>query len=116
MITYLLKRLLSVIPVMGVVAVLVFSLLYLAPGDPAALLAGETASESEIAEMSRKLGLDQPFLPRFASWLWAVLHGDLGNSIYSGVLPSCLTPAYRLSRRHEIAEHFPSFEGVSFSA
>lgn len=84
MLTYLLKRLLSAIPVMGVVAVLVFGLLYLAPGDPAALLVGETASAAEIAEVRRKLGLDEPFLPRFASWLWAVLHGDLGNSIYSG--------------------------------
>lgn len=84
MLIYLFKRLLSAIPVMGVVAVLVFGLLYLAPGAPAALLIGETATEAEIAEVRRKLGLDQPFLPRFVSWLQALLHGDLGSSIYSG--------------------------------
>lgn len=85
MLFYLIKRLLSAIPVMGVVALLVFGLLYLAPGDPAALLVGETATAAEIAEVRHKLGLDQPFVPRFVGWLWALLHGDLGKSIYSGV-------------------------------
>lgn len=84
MLTYLLKRILSAIPVMGVVAIVVFSLLYFAPGDPAALLIGDTATEAEIAVLRQKLGLDQPFFPRFAGWLWALLHGDLGTSIFSG--------------------------------
>lgn len=84
MLTYPLKRILSAIPVMGVVAIVVFSLLYFAPGDPAALLIGDTATEAEIADLRRKLGLDQPFFPRFAGWLWALLQGDLGHSIFSG--------------------------------
>lgn len=81
---FLLRRILTAIPVMTVVAFLVFGLLYLAPGDPAALLAGEQASAQEVAEIRRSLGIDQPFLPRFLNWAWALLHGDFGRSIYSG--------------------------------
>lgn len=60
MLTYLLKRILSAIPVMGVVAIVVFSLLYFAPGDPAALLIGDTATEAEIAVLRRSSGSTSP--------------------------------------------------------
>lgn len=83
MLAYILRRLAATVPVMGVVAVAVFSLLYIAPGDPAAMIAGDLATADDIARIHRQLGLDQPFLVRFGSWLWGVLHGDLGTSIVS---------------------------------
>lgn len=76
-------RLLATIPVMGVVAVLVFLLLRLAPGDPAAILAGDIATPEQIAAIRARLGLDQPILVQFGEWLWRLLRGDLGTSIIS---------------------------------
>jgi peptide/nickel transport system permease protein len=85
MFAYLVRRLLATIPVMGVVALFVFSLLYIAPGDPAAVIAGDFATPEQIAAIHQKLGLDEPFLVRFGHWLWAVLHGDLGISIFTNL-------------------------------
>ena len=85
MLRYLIKRLLATIPVMGVVALLVFSLLYLSPGDPAAVIAGDIATEADIARIRAQLGLDQPYLVRFGGWLWALAHGDLGTSIFTNL-------------------------------
>ena len=85
MLGYFLRRLFATIPVMGVVALFVFSLLYLSPGDPAAVIAGDIATEEDIARIRAKLGLDQPYLVRFGSWLWALAHGDLGVSIFTNL-------------------------------
>jgi peptide/nickel transport system permease protein len=85
MVAYIIRRLLATIPVMGVVAIFVFSLLYIAPGDPAAIIAGDLATADDIARIHRQLGLDEPFLVRFFSWLWGVLHGDLGISIFTNL-------------------------------
>jgi peptide/nickel transport system permease protein len=85
MFAYLVRRLLATIPVMGVVALFVFSLLYIAPGDPAAVIAGDFATAQQIALIHQKLGLDEPFFVRFGHWLWAVLHGDLGISIFTNL-------------------------------
>src|SRR5712692_6291760 len=82
---YLVRRLLATLPVMAVVGLFVFSLLYLAPGDPAALIAGDLATADDIAKIHQKLGLDEPFLVRFAKWSWDLLHGDLGVSIFSNL-------------------------------
>lgn len=68
---------------MLVVALFVFSLLYIAPGDPAAIIAGDQASPEDVDRIRAGLGLDRPFLVRFGTWLWDVLHGDLGTSIFS---------------------------------
>jgi peptide/nickel transport system permease protein len=87
---FVVRRLLATIPVMGVVALFVFSLLYFSPGDPAAIIAGDLATVEDIEKVRRTLGLDQPFLVRFGTWLWAILHGDLGNSIFSGLPVSTL--------------------------
>ena len=76
MLKYLLKRLLATIPVMGVVALFVFSLLYLSPGDPAAVIAGDIATEEDIARIRAQLGLDQPYLVRFGGWLWDLQQGQ----------------------------------------
>jgi len=85
MFAYIIRRLIATIPVMGVVAIFVFSLLYIAPGDPAAMIAGDLATEADIARIHHQLGLDQPFLIRFGNWAWAVLHGDLGISIFTNL-------------------------------
>ena len=85
MFAYLVKRLLATIPVMGVVALFVFSLLYISPGDPAAVIAGDIATDEDIARIRAKLGLDQPYLVRFGTWLWALAHGDLGVSIFTNL-------------------------------
>ncbi len=83
MLAYLTRRILATIPVMLVVALFVFSLLYIAPGDPAAIIAGDQASPEDVDRIRAGLGLDRPFLVRFGTWLWDVLHGDLGTSIFS---------------------------------
>src|ERR1700691_710945 len=70
---------------MAVVALVVFSLLYFTPGDPAAILAGDAATDDDIRNIRSKLGLDQPFLLRFGGWVWALLHGDLGTSIFTNL-------------------------------
>jgi peptide/nickel transport system permease protein len=87
---YALRRLAATIPVMGVVALFVFSLLYLSPGDPAAVIAGDIATEEDIARIRASLGLDQPYFVRFGTWLWALLQGDLGTSIFTGLPVSTL--------------------------
>jgi peptide/nickel transport system permease protein len=83
--SYALRRLAATIPVMGVVALFVFSLLYLSPGDPAAVIAGDIATPEDIAKIRAKLGLDQSYFERFGTWLWALAHGDLGTSIFTGL-------------------------------
>jgi peptide/nickel transport system permease protein len=85
MLGYILRRLLATIPVMGMVALFVFSLLYLTPGDPAAVIAGDIATVEDIERIRQKLGLDQPFLTRFWVWASAVLQGDLGISIFTNL-------------------------------
>jgi peptide/nickel transport system permease protein len=70
---------------MGVVALFVFSLLYISPGDPAAVIAGDIATDEDIARIRAKLGLDQPYFVRFGTWLWALAHGDLGVSIFTNL-------------------------------
>src|SRR6185295_16827120 len=70
---------------MTVVAFVVFSLLYFTPGDPAAILAGDAATDDDIRRIRAKLGLDAPFFVRFGGWLWALVHGDLGTSIFTNL-------------------------------
>jgi peptide/nickel transport system permease protein len=85
MLSYILRRLLGVIPVMVVVGVFVFSLLHLAPGDPAAIIAGDTATQADIARIRTSLGLDRPLLEQFGTWAWATMRGDLGVSMFSSI-------------------------------
>lgn len=85
MIQYVVRRLLSTVVVMAVVAFVVFSLLYLTPGDPAAVIAGDIATDEDIRLIRLHLGLDDPFLVRFGRWAWGLLHGDLGTSIFTNL-------------------------------
>ena len=82
---FIFKRILSTIPVMAFVALFVFSLLYIAPGDPAAVIAGDQASPADVERIRQSLGLDRPFLVRFGEWFWQILHGDLGISIFTSL-------------------------------
>jgi peptide/nickel transport system permease protein len=81
---YVVRRLLATIPVMAIVAIIVFSLLHLSPGDPAHVLAGETATPEEVERIRRALGLERTFLERFAEWSLGVMGGNLGQSIFFG--------------------------------
>ena len=81
--TYLVRRILATIPVMGVVAVIVFLLLHLAPGDPATLIAGDFATAEDIARIGKQLGLDRPLPVQFVGWVGQILQGELGTSIFS---------------------------------
>src|SRR6185437_11298722 len=80
---YILRRLASTVLVMGIVAVFVFMLLHLAPGDPAAIIAGDNATPDQIAAIRNHLGLDDALPVQFERWSAAVLSGDLGVSIFS---------------------------------
>ncbi len=83
MLNLIFKRLLAAIPVMLVVATVVFLLLRLAPGDPARIIAGDMASEQAVSEVRAQMGLDQPLLTQYALAMGALLKGDLGASIIS---------------------------------
>ena len=80
---YIIRRLLATIPVAAVVAVFVFMLLHLAPGDPAAVIAGSYAMPKDIERIREKLGLNEPIYIQFGKWISHVARGDLGDSIFS---------------------------------
>jgi peptide/nickel transport system permease protein len=82
MASYILRRLLSMLPVMAVVAVFVFLLLHLAPGDPAAIIAGDNATPQNIEMIRQRLGLDEPLWKQFLVWVASLLQGDLGRSMF----------------------------------
>jgi len=90
MVSYILRRIVATLPVMAIVALFVFSLLYIAPGDPAVVIDGDQASPADVERIRQSLGLDRPFLVQFGSWLWHILHGDLGTSIFTSLPVSTL--------------------------
>ena len=83
MFRYTCNRILATIPVLFLVSVIVFSLLFLAPGDPAAIIAGDQATEEMVAELRARLGFDQPVIVQYQQWILGVLGGDFGTSIFS---------------------------------
>ncbi len=85
MFAYTVRRILMTIPVMLVVALFVYALLELAPGDPAVFLAGDDATAEDIERIRSTLGLDRPFVERFVLWLFQIARGDLGVSLFTGV-------------------------------
>ncbi|MBZ0123883.1 MAG: ABC transporter permease [Roseovarius sp.] len=85
MYAYILRRLIATIPIMALVAVFVFLLLHLSPGDPAAIIAGDFATEEQIVKIREQLGLNDPLHLQFLHWLGNLLRGDLGRSIYSNL-------------------------------
>ena len=85
MLGYLVRRVLAAIPVMGVVALFVFMLLRITPGDPAAILAGDNATPAQLERIRASLGLNEPLYVQFFTWVNKLLHGDLGVSLISNV-------------------------------
>ncbi len=82
MLSYIARRILATIPVMAVVAVVVFSLLRLTTGDPAAIIAGDNATSQDVEAIRTKLGLDRPLPQQFAIWIASVARGDFGESFF----------------------------------
>jgi len=82
MLGFLARRLLATIPVMAIVAVLVFSMLRMTPGDPASIIAGAAATAADVAGIREKLGLDRPIVEQFGIWIGNVLRGDFGESFF----------------------------------
>ena len=85
MLGYLVRRVLAAVPVMGVVALFVFLLLRITPGDPAAILAGDNATPAQLERIRASLGLNEPLYVQFFTWINKLLHGDLGVSLISNV-------------------------------
>lgn len=102
MASYLLRRLLATIPVMLLVAIFIFMLLRLTPGDPAAIIAGDYANDAQIAEIRQNLGLDKPLITQFFVWIGNMLQGDFGQSFFykkdvAELISSRLEPTLSLS-------------------
>lgn len=95
MVFYILKRILATIPVMGVVALFVFLMLRLSPGDPAAVIAGDYATAEDIVRIRESLGLNDPIVVQFTKWIGQLAQGDLGISIFTN-LPVTTLIAQRL--------------------
>lgn len=82
MYSFLMRRLAATIPVLGMVALFVFLMLRMTPGDPAAVLAGDNGTPQQIAEIRETLGLDEPILVQLGIWFGDLLQGDLGQSYF----------------------------------
>jgi len=82
MVKYIFKRVLAVIPVMLIVGMIVFFLMHLLPGNPAAMMLGPEATLEEIEALSGKMGLDRPLPIQFMEWITNIIRGDLGTSIF----------------------------------
>ena len=83
MLGYILRRVLAVIPVMFIVAVFIFLLLRLTPGDPAAIIAGDMATPAQLDRIREAMGLNDPLHIQFLTWMRALSQGDLGVSLIS---------------------------------
>jgi peptide/nickel transport system permease protein len=105
--SYLIRRLLALVPVLGVVAVVVFLLIHLTPGDPAAVMLGPEASAAQVDALRAQLGLNDPLYVQFFRWLGGVLQGDLGESLFirqpvTQVLADALGPTLSLAIMAEL--------------
>lgn len=85
MASFVVRRLLSVIPVLLIVSVFVFLLIHLTPGDPAAFMLGPLATSAQVEHLRQALGLTQPLYMQYWLWFLRLLHGDLGTSIFMGI-------------------------------
>ena len=102
MLGYVLRRLAATVPVMLIVAIFVFLMLRLTPGDPAAVIAGDNANAEQIAAIRNHLGLDRPILAQFVIWFGNILRGDFGESFFfkktvAELIASRLEPTLALS-------------------
>jgi len=82
MLDFIARRLIAIVPVLSIVAVLIFMMLRLTPGDPAAVIAGDNATSDQIADIREKLGLNQPIWQQFGIWIGNILQGNFGESFF----------------------------------
>lgn len=82
MLGYIVRRIIATIPVVTVVAILAFLLLRLTGGDPAAIIAGDSATTQQVAEIRVKLGLERPLVEQFVIWIGRIARGDFGESFF----------------------------------
>ena len=82
MLSYVLKRFLSLLPTLLIVSLVVFLVVYLIPGGPATAILGMEATAEELAALNAELGFDRPFLEQYGSWLGGVFRGDWGQSFF----------------------------------
>lgn len=99
---YLIRRLLTLIPVLFIVSIVIFTLIHLTPGDPAAMMLGDQAEDAAIAELRESMGLNDPLPIQYFRWISDVFHGDLGESIFikgsmTEILKSHLGPTLALT-------------------
>jgi len=87
---FILRRVASTVPVMLIVAVVIFAMLRLTPGDPAVVIAGDQATAEQIARIRASLGLDLPIHVQFLTWISQIIRGDLGTSIFTNMPVSTL--------------------------
>ena len=83
MLAYIFRRVLASVPVLIVVALFVFLLLRLTPGDPAAIIAGDMATPAQLEQIRQNLGLNEPLVTQFVTWSGQLLSGDFGRSLIS---------------------------------
>lgn len=79
---YVIKRLLSLIPVLFIVSIVIFMLIHLVPGDPAAIMLGEQATPAQIEALRETLGLNEPLVLQYIHWVRDIFRGDLGTSLF----------------------------------
>lgn len=78
---FIAKRIISVIPVLIIVSIVIFSLIHLVPGDPATAMLGDLATEEDIAALRIRMGLDEPLIEQYFIWIGNIFHGDFGMSV-----------------------------------
>lgn len=99
---YIINRILSIIPILFIVSVVVFSLIHLTPGDPAAAMLGAEATQEDVNALRETLGLNEPLITQYVKWIGNILQGDFGVSVASSVpvsevLASRLMPTLNLA-------------------
>ncbi|MGE3271909.1 MAG: ABC transporter permease [Chloroflexota bacterium] len=106
---YILRRIVSMVPVLFIVSLISFALLYVLPGDPAIAMLGENAGTKDTYTALRKeMGLDDPLYVQYARWLWRTVQGDFGKSIRTG------EPVAEVLGRRVPTSMFIGFAGLIF--
>lgn len=85
MLRYIVKRILLTIPVLIGVTFIIFTMMYFTPGDPARMILGDTATETEVEALREEMGLNESFLVQYGSYMWDLCHGDMGDSYVTGL-------------------------------
>ncbi|WP_029097691.1 ABC transporter permease [Brevibacillus thermoruber] len=90
--SYVIKRIVGLVPILFGISVLVFTILHLVPGDPASIMLGTNATPEAIAALRTRIGLDEPLITQYLSWLGGLVKGDFGVSVHTGeeILPQIL--------------------------